>query len=166
MSKRKPYDFRFGEYIVMDDLRGGRMVFAVSRDETKALAVTYSNNNKVDVARVAPWPIHPALQPQGLGLLPQFIDSELLGGYYLTIIKSLMATAAYQEKITQDALFMARLMYELSCRKKNNAAFVLDKGSLKDMIETVEEQNRYAVSVYNDLQAFQQVAQPLAEGAV
>ncbi len=160
MSKRKPYDFRFGEYIVMDDLRGGRMVFAVSRDETKALAVTCVSGSHADVSHIAPWPIHPALRPQGLGSLPQFIDSELLGSYYLTIIKSLMANARYQEKITSDALFMARLMYELSSLKKNNAGFVLDKNSLNQIIAAVEEQNRYAVSVYNALQDFQHTTQP------
>jgi hypothetical protein len=43
---------------------------------------------------------------------------------------------------------------------------VLDKATLKDMIEAVEEQNRYAISVYSDLQAFQSVVNPLAAVAV
>lgn len=93
--------FQLGRFIEVDDLSGGRKVSLVAKD-----AVTMWD--LLDVERVTPISIHPALNPVNLGTLNEFAKANRLIEAIVPVSNFLRA-----KNLVPDGLRVMRMLWSL-----------------------------------------------------
>ncbi|UXI68367.1 hypothetical protein [Tahibacter amnicola] len=135
-----------GSYLEVDDLSGGRKLVLVGKD-----GVTYWD--AMDIERVTPVAIHPALHPVPRGNLREWVEQTGLQRALADLIAH--CRAQLDPRIETDPLFVGRALWFLAqAAGQAGPGFVADTAVLEWAIGQAQAQAGNALHVHERVASF------------